>query len=182
MSNTKKSMSSGNVWTIMIGLALAIWGLVCIIVYYYTGTDIAGSPWLLLAGGIMIIAAISSIATYRYNREKVLGALKSYPRISLAELSKELKMNEREVKAIIIDLRTDGQLKASFDTESGDVIILEVKGQPLVVPVSSSGLPEHEDAISPYPKEYREQGFCQYCGTLTKPEDMFCNNCGSALK
>ncbi|MBK5114721.1 MAG: zinc-ribbon domain-containing protein [Candidatus Heimdallarchaeota archaeon] len=184
MSKTRNSATTGNFWTIAIGIMLLAWGTVCLVFWVaFNNPSIPGSPWLMLPGGIMIVAAISNIITYRYNREKILGALQSYERVSIEQLSSELSIKEKDVKNLIVDLRSEGKLKASFDPESGDVFVLDVKGQPpvAVVPVSSSGLPEHETAIKKTYKARPDQGFCPYCGSLIKPGDKFCNNCGASI-
>lgn len=179
----RNALSSGNIWTIGIGLGLFIWGLLSLLDHFLWSRDFPGTYWLLIPGGIMILAGISNIINYRYNRERILAAMKSYNKVSIKQLADELKMQQKDVKEIIVDLRTEGRLKASFDPESGDVMILEVSGQPpiVVTPVSSSGLPEHEEAISGIKPLSANQGYCQYCGSMVKPEDRFCNNCGSAL-
>ena len=71
------SIGRGNIWTFFIGLGLAIWGAISL-----AKPGVTGTPWLLLPGGIMIITAIANISNFRYNREKIIGALKSYNRIS----------------------------------------------------------------------------------------------------
>lgn len=185
MGKSESSVKNGIIWTIAIGLAMLIWGTVCLVFWVvYNNPTIPGTPWLMLPGGIMIIAGISNIITYRYNREKLLGALKSYERVSIDQLSSELGMKQKDVKDVIVDLRTAGKLRASFDPESGDVFVLDVKGQPpiAVVPVSSSGLPEHEEAIKKTYKSIPDQGFCPYCGSMFKPGDKFCNNCGASIE
>jgi len=52
----------------------------------------------------MLISGIASVFAYRHNREKVIGALKSYERISLEQLSKELRLTKRKVQSLIVDL------------------------------------------------------------------------------
>ncbi len=182
MSYIEKSIGHGNLWTLIIGLTLTTWGAVALVFQLRFGRDIPGSYWLLIPGGIILIAGISNIFTYRYNREKLLEALKSYERVSIEQLANELNMKEKEVKEVLVDLRTEGRLKASFDPETGDVFVLEVKGQPpiAIIPVSSSGLPEHEANIAKTYKSLPDQGFCPYCGSMIKPGDSFCNNCGAS--
>ena len=184
MSKGSKSVRSGNIWTIAIGLALFAWGTIALVLLLVKSWYIAGTPWLMLPGGIMIIAGIANIITYGYNKEKVLGALKSYERVGINQLASELGMKHKDIKDAVIDLRTEGKLKASFDPESGDVFVLSVKGQPpiAVVPVSSSGLPEHEAEIKKSYKAIPDQGFCPYCGSMFKPGDKFCNNCGASIE
>ncbi|NHJ84808.1 MAG: hypothetical protein FK734_05055 [Asgard group archaeon] len=182
MSTSKNAAINANIWTFFIGGALLVWGIIVIVFNFAFSRNIAGTPWLVLVGGIMIIAGISNVISYRYNREKVLGALQSYERVSLSQLSSELKLSEKQTKDIIVNLRSEGQLRASFEPETGDILVLSVQGKPptAVVPVSSSGLPEHEEKYlgQQLPKD---QTYCQYCGTIVKPGDKFCNNCGSFL-
>ena len=182
MSYFDKSIGRGNIWTLAIGIAFTLWGAIALALHLAVGRDIPGSYWMLIPGGILLIAGISNIMTYRYNREKLLEALKSYERVSMEQLANELNMKEKDVKEVLVDLRTEGRLKASFDPETGDVFVLEVKGQkPIaVVPVSSSGLPEHEANIQKTYKKIPDQGFCPYCGSMIKPGDSFCNNCGAS--
>jgi hypothetical protein len=179
------SIGRGNIWTFFIGLGLSIWGVISLVKPGVTGT-----PWLLLPGGIMIITAIANVASFRYNREKIIGALKSYNRVSLAELAKEIGMKEKEVKEIIVDLRTDNKIKASFDPESGDVIVLSVKGQ---APAGGVLVANKAENIDPQPipigepamvseKSIRAQGYCPYCGSRIQDTDKFCVTCGSALE
>jgi len=184
MAKTEKSVINGVIWTVAIGIALFIWGTICLVLQLVKGWYIPGTPWMMLPGGIMIISGFANLITYRHNRERVLGALKSYERVSITQLSSELGMKEKDVKDVIVDLRSGGKVRASFDPESGDVFVLDVKGQPpmAVVPVSSSGLPEHEEAIKKTYKSIPDQGFCPYCGSMFKPGDKFCNNCGASIE
>ena len=179
------SIGRGNIWTFFIGLGLAIWGAIS-----WAKPGVTGTPWLLLPGGIMIVTAIANISTFRYNREKIIGALKSYSRISLPLLAKEIGMKEKEVKEIIVDLRTDNKIKASFDPESGDVIVLSVKGQ---APAGGVLVENPAEIVEPQPipigepvyvseKSIKDQGYCPFCGSKVQPDDKFCVTCGSAME
>jgi len=177
------SIGRGNIWTLVIGIGLSIWGIIAI---RYPG--VTGTPYLLIPGGIMILVAISNIASFRYNREKILAALKSYKRISLTKLASELKMKTKETKEIIVDLRTDGKIKASFDPESGDVIVLSVKGH---APAGGVLVANQEETVAPTPigepviasaKSIKDQGYCVSCGSRVQGSDKFCVTCGSYLE
>jgi hypothetical protein len=134
----------------------------------------------MIPGAIMIISGISTIVAYRYNREKVLSALSSYDRISVEQLANELGMQKKDVKETVIDLRTEGQLRASFEPESGDVIVLAVRGQKPITSPRTATTTEKKEMLAKKPAASPE-GFCPYCGSMVKPGDRFCNNCGSAL-
>ncbi|MHA1125738.1 MAG: PCI domain-containing protein [Candidatus Heimdallarchaeota archaeon] len=177
------SIGRGNIWTFFIGVGFTIWGAIA---WAYPG--VTGTPYLLIPGGIMIIVAISSVASFRYNREKIIGALRSYKRVSLKLLAKEIGMKEKEVKEIIVDLRTDNKIKASFEPETGDVIVLSVKGQ---APAGGVLVPNKDEVVAPKPigepvmvseSSIKDQGYCPYCGSRIQGSDQFCVTCGSALE
>ncbi|MBN1330198.1 MAG: hypothetical protein JXA54_12055 [Candidatus Heimdallarchaeota archaeon] len=180
MGYIEKSFGQGNLWTLGMGLGFILWGIL-----YYTVDKIkTGGWWCFIPGGVLLLSSISNIMRYRYNRERILGALKSYKRVSLKYLADEIKLPEKSVKDMIIDLRTEGKLKASFDPESGDIIVFEVKGiQPPAgaLFVSSVELPKSIEEI-PSPKALKEEGYCPYCGSMVNEKDRFCNNCGSAIE
>ncbi|HUU78386.1 MAG TPA: zinc-ribbon domain-containing protein [candidate division Zixibacteria bacterium] len=183
MGYIDRSIGSGNIWTFFIGLGLLIWGIIALI-----NPNITGTKWLMIPGGILLISAISNIFSYRYNRERILGALKSYQRVNMKQLSDELKMKDKDIKEIIVDLRTEGKLKASFDPESGDVVILEIKGLPPTGAKISEATPSAKVTISQYEEvtpameNIRAQGYCPYCGSKIQDQDRFCITCGSALQ
>ena len=188
MGYIERSFGRGNLWTLFFGLGFIIWGIVAV---RYPNTP--GSYWMFIPGGILLIAAISNIFTYRYNREKVLGALKSYQRVDMNHLSNELRMKIRDLKEIIVDLRAEGKLKASFDPESGEVVVFEVKGMqpsggttvtsppPAEVNASKKYEEMKEVEITPVMQNIKDQGYCPYCGSKVSDKDKFCVTCGSAL-
>ncbi|MHA1213320.1 MAG: zinc ribbon domain-containing protein [Candidatus Heimdallarchaeota archaeon] len=179
MSYMKKSFGRGNLWTLGMGIGFILWG----ILYYTVASVHTGGWWCFIPGGILFFSGVSNIVAYRYNRERILGALKSYKTVSLEQLANELKMTQKTVKEIIVDLRTEGKLKASFDPESGDVMILEVKGQP---PITGAPVATSKETAKIAPalthKEIKAQGYCPYCGSIISSSDRFCNNCGSAIE
>ncbi|NHJ46144.1 MAG: hypothetical protein FK733_00015 [Asgard group archaeon] len=174
MSTHNKAIRVRNISIFLFGGMITLTGIILLAFGIYATTSI------LVIGSIMLVSGIASVFAYRNNREKVIGALKSYERISLEQLSSELKLTKRKVQRLIVDLRADGRIRASFEPISGDVLILEVDGEPpiAIVPMSSSGLPEHEEKYKDkqIPKEH---DYCSYCGSILKTNAQFCTNCGS---
>ena len=174
MSTHNKAIRARNIWILLFGSAVTILGIILLSFGIFATTSI------FIIGLIMLISGIASVFAYRHNREKVIGALKSYERISLEQLSSELRLTKRKVQSLIVDLRADGRIRASFEPVTGDVLILEVDDLPpiAIVPMSSSGLPEHEEKFKDkqIPKEH---DYCSYCGNILKSEAQFCTNCGS---
>ncbi|MHA1186854.1 MAG: zinc-ribbon domain-containing protein [Candidatus Heimdallarchaeota archaeon] len=177
MSTSHKAYTINHFWQLFFGVAFTIYGIIAIITGLYVTLSIG------IVGVILLVAGISGIFNYRFNRKKIISALKSYERVSISHLSSELGMSKRKIKRFIVSLRAEGRIKVSFEPETGDVLVFEVDGEPpiAIVPMSSSGLPEHEAKFKDkqIPKEY---DYCSYCGSMLKPEDQFCNNCGSYVK
>ncbi|MHA1737719.1 MAG: zinc ribbon domain-containing protein [Candidatus Heimdallarchaeota archaeon] len=177
MSTHNKAIRARNIWILLFGSAVTILGIILLAYGIFATTSI------FIIGLIMLISGIASVFAYRHNREKVIGALKSYERISLEQLSKELRLTKRKVQSLIVDLRADCRIRASFEPVTGDVLILEVDGLPpiAIVPMSSSGLPEHEEKFKDkqIPKEH---DYCSYCGSILKSNAQFCTNCGTYQK
>ena len=178
------SIGRGNIWTFFIGVGFLIWGTLGIFF-----DKVPGGYWLLIPGGVLLITAIANSASFRYNREKIIGALRSYNRVSIPLLAREIGMKEKEVKEIIVDLRTDNKIKASFDAESGDVIVLSVKGQ---APAGGVLVENQAEVVEPSPipigepvmvseASIKDQGYCPYCGSRIQGSDQYCVTCGSAL-
>ena len=176
ISTRNKAIAVRHILILSFGSLFTLYGIIAIILGIYATIGIG------VIGTIMIIIGIASVFNYRHNRKKVLGALKTYERISLSQLSTELKFTKRKTKGLIIDLRADERLKASFEPKTGDLLILEVDGEPpiAIVPVSSSGLPEHEEKYKDY-RIPKDKKYCSHCGSIVKSEDQFCNNCGSYI-
>jgi len=126
VGSNKKALIRSNIWTFFIGGALLIYGLVMIYFKYVRDINLIGTIGLPIGGAIIVIAGISNVLTYRNRRKRALGALTSYERVSLTQLSSELKLSDKQTKDIIVDLRADGKLRASFEPETGDVLILEL--------------------------------------------------------
>ncbi|MHA2061986.1 MAG: zinc-ribbon domain-containing protein [Candidatus Sifarchaeia archaeon] len=125
-----------------------------------------GSPWMLIPGGILLLIAIGSTVQRSRAKNAVLSALISYTRIKIGQLASELNMTEDDVRDVIVDLRTEGKIKATFDNTTGEVIIgTETVQTPQTVI-------ETEDSA---------QKFCPYCGEKIPSGSVFCPNCGSSL-
>jgi RNA polymerase subunit RPABC4/transcription elongation factor Spt4 len=126
-----------------------------------------GSPWMLIPGGILLLIAISATVQRSRAKNAVLSALRSYTRVTIGQLASELNMKEDDVRDAIVDLRTEGRIKATFDHTSGEVIIGTETSQiaPQLV-IETKGV---------------AQKFCPYCGEKIPTGAVFCPNCGSSL-
>jgi len=125
-----------------------------------------GSPWMLIPGGILLLIAISATVQRSRAKNAVLSALRSYTRVKIGQLASELSMKEDDVRDVIVDLRTEGRIKATFDNTTGEVIIGTETFQ------TSQTVIETEDIA---------HKFCPYCGEKIMSGSVFCPNCGSSL-
>jgi len=125
-----------------------------------------GSPWMLIPGGILLLIAISATVQRSRAKNAVLSALRSYTRVTIGQLASELNMKEDDVRDAIVDLRTEGRIKATFDHTSGEVIIGTETSQTLQPVIETESV---------------AQKFCPYCGEKIPTGAVFCPNCGSSL-
>jgi hypothetical protein len=126
-----------------------------------------GNPWMIIPGGILLLIAIGSTVQRSRAKNAVLSALRSYKHVRVEQLASELNMSEDDVKTVIIDLRTDGKIMATFDQTTGDVIIGTETFQTPQPVIETEGV---------------AQKFCPYCGEKIPSGAVFCPNCGSSLQ
>jgi hypothetical protein len=168
------------------GVGFLIWGIISTSLQGYSD-----QTWMFIPGGILLIVSFGRIFSYQYNRKRMLAALKSYQRVSIEHLKEELDMDKEEVKKLIVALRTSGDLKASFDPESGEVVVLEVQGTPPsllpVQPSPAEAVPTGTIASSKAKsessaKDIQTSNYCPYCGSKIREDDRFCVTCGANIK
>jgi hypothetical protein len=155
---------------------MTIYGLFVIFFSIFTNADLWATISIGVVGFILLASGIAIVLRIRLNRAKILGALKSYERVSLKQLSSELKFTKNKTKREIVHLRAEGRLKASFDPDTGDILIIEVDGLPPEVFDPFSTEEEFKDKLKP-----SDLNYCSHCGSIVKPGDQFCNNCGSLI-
>ena len=149
------------------GLAFIIFALITLFPPLYESL-----PWgvyMLFPGLIMIVSYFSSKYAVKKMRREVKGALNSYTtnRIKIAELSDELKINPKDIKRIVIDLRTNGDIKASFDGDTGDIILPEL----------IKARKDKTETVAQSKVEY-----CPYCGVKIPNRSKFCSSCGASVE
>jgi hypothetical protein len=172
MNTLQKPIKISNFIILFFGSLITIFGIILISLGFLITTGV------FIIGLLMLISGIVSVIAYRHNRNKVINVLKNYERISIGQLSSELKLTERKIQNLIIDLRANGRIKISFDPITGDVFILEADGEPpfAVVPMSSSGLPEYDAKYKDY-QIPKDQDYCSNCGSILKTNAKFCIVC-----
>jgi hypothetical protein len=78
---------------------------------------------MLIPGGILLVIAIGATVQRLRVKNTVLSALRPNTRIKVENLASELNIREADVKGAIVDLRTEGRIKATFDHATGEVVI-----------------------------------------------------------
>jgi hypothetical protein len=127
-------------------------------------------PWgiyMLFPGLIMIASYFITRHRSQQMRGQVKGALNSSDknRIGISNLSRELQIREGDIRKIVIDLRSNGEIKASFDSNSGDIVLPQIT----------------ENANSPDLNTSRVL-YCPYCGVRVEKNSKYCQSCGASVK
>ncbi len=117
---------------------------------------------ILLAIGISIIG--SQVAAY-LNRSRLRNAVKyefeANPNATVEQISANTGITTKDVQAIILDLKADGELRGKFSSKTG-----EMKPIPI-----AEKTPTGEQAK-----------FCPSCGTKVKAGGIFCVFCGAKVE
>jgi len=167
--------------TLGVGLIFIGWGLLCIIF-----PDFPGSPWIAFAGVWVLFGAVHEYYEYHYKVNLVANTLKMYHRVSIRDLSREIKISRRKILKIINYLRSDGRLKATFDPNTGELVIYEVDGVRPVIPEISGEqyqpMPTMQMPISSESGQTLSYKVCPYCGSAAPLNAKFCPNCGASIE
>jgi hypothetical protein len=78
---------------------------------------------MIIPGVIFLGSGFGTFSLKRNTKSNVKNALKSYNRVSLQQLASELNIDKDELTSIILDLRNDGEIIASFDYTPEKVIV-----------------------------------------------------------
>jgi DNA repair exonuclease SbcCD ATPase subunit len=82
-------------------------------------------------------------------------------KVQLRDLADELDINEEELRATIIRLRSKSAIGVSFDSDTGELMIGELGGRGVKTETKAN---------------------CPYCGYKLPPGAQFCPNCGSSIQ
>lgn len=179
--------TKGHFYThIVLAIIFIVWGILS---YFEI---VFGSYWIAIAGVFIIYSAIEHYYRYKSSMNLVANVLKSSPIISMAQLKEETGMKEHQLKKVIRYLKAEGRLKSTFDPQSGDLVVYEVDGIPVMgqpgpyppaaVPMQSQMQPQMTSKPEPTVQDsVYSQKFCPYCGTIVPKDAKFCPTCGASL-
>ena len=160
MKYEKNQYSEGfSICSLIIAGAFLYWGITSFIPwtewswwgFIWTGIGLA-----ILSGQIFAIANRSKL------RRVVLAEFNANPQATVDEVSKSTGITRKDINAIILDLKASGQLRAKFNSTTGQM--------------KNMSTPEKEAVLEEKAK------FCFNCGTpITKDTAQFCAYCGAQI-
>ena len=114
-------------------------------------------------GSAILVSQIAAITNRSKLKNVVSHEFEHNPNISVEEISNNTGISVRDIRAIILDLKSSGRLRGQFSTQTGDAKSMRVEK-------------EEEHVIQELSK------FCPSCGTpISKDEAVYCAYCGSKL-
>jgi DNA-directed RNA polymerase subunit RPC12/RpoP len=114
-------------------------------------------------GSAILVSQIAAITNRSKLKNVVSHEFEHNPNISVEEISNNTGISVRDIRAIILDLKSSGRLKGQFSTQTGDAESMRVEK-------------EEEHVIQEH------SIFCPNCGTpIIKDEAVYCAYCGSKL-
>ena len=160
MKYKKNQYSEGfSLCSLIIAGAFLYWGISSIIPW--TG----GIWWGFISTGIgiaILSGQIFAIANRSKLRRVVLAEFQANPQATVDDVSQSTGITRKDVNAIILDLKASGQLRAKFNSKTGQM--------------KHMSTPEQE-ALSE-----EKAKFCSNCGTpITKDTAQFCAYCGAQI-
>ena len=112
-------------------------------------------------GSAILVSQIAAITNRSKLKNVVSHEFEHNPNISVEEISNNTGISVRDIRAIILDLKSSGRLRGQFSTQTGDAKSMRVEK-------------EEENVIQEHSK------FCPNCGTpISKDEAVYCAYCGS---
>jgi len=114
-------------------------------------------------GSAILVSQIAAITNRSKLKNVVSHEFDHNPNISVEEISNNTGISVRDIRAIILDLKSSGRLRGQFSTQTGDAKSMRVEK-------------EEEHVIQEH------SIFCPNCGTpISKDEAVYCEYCGSKL-
>ena len=148
-----------SICALIIAGAFFLWGITS-----FTPWD-EWSWWGFISIGIgtaILVSQIYAITNRSKLRHVVLSELQENPEATIDDVSKSTGITRKDINAIVLDLKASGQLKAKFNTSTGQIKYLSI--------------PEKE-VISGEAAKY-----CSNCGTpITKDAAQYCAYCGAKI-
>ncbi len=158
-----------------IGVALLIVAVLTYIPPFSTWINDIGS-WLymftffFIIGGVVLIAvAIGLNYQNRRLKSKVTKAalMGDYGgRVKLEVIADDFNLSHGDMRRLLTDLRLEGQLRVSFDAQSGEVVFPGVGTSPAA------------DTASTVTNGHV---YCSYCGLQLSKDSVYCPGCGANL-
>ena len=150
---------SFSICTLIIAGAFLYWGISSFIPW----DD--WSWWGFISTGIgiaILVSQILAIANRSKLRNVVLAEFQENPEASIEQVSVSTGITRKDIRAIILDLKASGQLRAKFNSETGQVKRI---------------VPKETETAPGEPSKY-----CSNCGTpITKESAQYCAYCGGKI-
>ena len=141
-------------------------------------------PLSLIALGIGFLIILGQI--YRiYARGKLRNVIKNEfivnPKASVSDICKTTGMTEKDVRAIILDLKASGEMMGKFSSSTGqleEAFIADKQKRITQNAVKPHTTPEKEKTL---PAEIKHK-YCPGCGTQIPFGAKYCEYCGTKLR
>ncbi|MFX1488374.1 MAG: zinc ribbon domain-containing protein [Promethearchaeota archaeon] len=147
--------------------ALIYWGITSFIPY-----DPVNSWWglfPLIIGLLFLTGGIVALTNRGKLKRVVLYEFASNPDITIEEVAQNTGITNKDLKAIVLDLKASGELRGKFSSATGQIknVYVQTESQGSAPDVGASE---------------GKTRYCPNCGTsISKESAMYCSYCGTQL-
>ncbi|MFX1293233.1 MAG: zinc-ribbon domain-containing protein [Promethearchaeota archaeon] len=145
------------------------------LIFLLTDINFIGLKWwgyyLFIPAFFIWIGGIASYIRQSRLKREALAALDSYQdsTVNIETLMQDLMIDRPGLLRLLIDLRTDRQIKFKVDSKTGDIIL----GETFTPPTLITDVAEESTA---------ETIYCPQCGIQMTANSLFCPNCGVSIR
>ena len=141
-----------------------------------------------IIGIIIILSQIYRISARSKLRQVVKNEFLMNPKTTVRDICNSTGITEKDVRAIILDLKASGELMGKFSSSTGmleEAFITNkqkrLAQKPAAIHSVSSTQAPAQIATPEIPLAEVQQRYCPGCGTLVAQDAKFCEFCGTEL-
>ncbi|TFG11548.1 MAG: zinc ribbon domain-containing protein [Promethearchaeota archaeon] len=167
--------------TFATGIVFLFVAILSLVLRYFPAFDFIGlsywGVWLFIPAFFIFIGGFSQLYTNNKFKKAVKNAILdrgNQSTFNLEDLALEVGIKPKDVLRVLVDLRSKGEIKYRFNSDTGEIVLGE---EVSYTPVENFQAPKKLDSALPS----EGKNYCVYCGNKIREGSQYCAFCGSKL-